>query len=100
MRGFRSLNRPMILFGHPTGAPHSHNAALAHFESGRLEAFCVPWMPKPHELRMIRSVPGLKAVCRRLERRSFAPLLNAPRIEGRFGEWKRMAERVILNGAI
>ena len=34
-----------ILFGHPTGNPNSHHAALAHFEAGRLEALCVPWMP-------------------------------------------------------
>jgi glycosyltransferase involved in cell wall biosynthesis len=35
----------MILFGHPTGNPNSHQAALAHYEAGRLEAFCVPWFP-------------------------------------------------------
>src|SRR5207237_245811 len=34
-----------ILFGHPTGNPNSYQAALAHFAAGRLEAFCVPWMP-------------------------------------------------------
>jgi len=89
-----------ILFGHPTGNPNSHQAALAHFEAGRLEAFCVPWMPTPNELAVARKLPGLERWTERLERRSFAPLLNAPRIEDRFGEWKRMVKRVILNRAI
>jgi glycosyltransferase involved in cell wall biosynthesis len=33
-----------VLFGHPTGNPNSHQAALSHFESGRQEAFCVSWL--------------------------------------------------------
>src|ERR1043165_8926321 len=89
-----------ILFGHPTGNPNSHQAALAHFEAGKLEAFCVPWMPTPRELGTFGHVPGLKNWSARLARRSFRPLLSAPRIEDRFGEWKRMAKRLVLNGAI
>ena len=85
-----------ILFGHPTGSPHSHHAALAHFESGRLEAFCVPWLPTPRELRLAKRILGLKSWAERLERRSFSPLLSAPRIENRIGEWKRMAKRIFL----
>src|ERR1044071_2566589 len=84
-----------VLFGHPTGNPNSHHAALAHFESGRLEAFCVPWMPTPAELNSIGRVPGLAPQARRLERRFFAALVTAPRIEGRLGEWSRLAKRMI-----
>jgi starch synthase len=89
-----------ILFGHPTGSPHSHHAALAHFESGRLEGFCVPWMPTPAQLNLAKHIPGLKSWVARLERRSFPPLLRAPLIEGRLGEWIRMAKRIVLDGAI
>ncbi len=89
-----------ILFGHPTGNPNSHHAALAHFEAGRLDAFCVPWMPTPRELRMIKALPGLNGWGTRLERRSFAPLLNAPRVEGRLGEWRRMIMRAFFGGTV
>jgi starch synthase len=89
-----------ILFGHPTGNPNSHQAALAHFEAGSLEAFCIPWMPTPRELAVARRIPGLKGWSARLEGRSFSPLLDAPRVEDRLGEWRRMAKRVFLNGAI
>jgi len=87
-----------VLFGHPSGNPNSHHAALAHWEAGRLEAFCVPWMPTPWELEFLRNIPGLRAEVDRLSRRSFPPLLSAPRIEGRFGEWTRMARRVLCSG--
>ena len=83
-----------ILFGNPGGAPHSHNAALAHFEAGRLEAFCVPWMPTPMELWLVRRLPALQKWSARLERRTFAPLRDAPKIEGRLAEWIRMIKRV------
>lgn len=88
-----------VLFGHPCGNPNSHHAALAHFERGRLEAFCVPWMPTPRELGLLDMCPGLHGLVKRLARRSFAPLLPAPRIEGKCGEWWRMAQRVALSGA-
>jgi alpha-maltose-1-phosphate synthase len=85
-----------VLFGHPTGAPFSHHAALAHYEAGRLAAFCVPWMPAPNTISRFRRVPGLRSWAARLERRTFPPLLAAPRIHGRFGEWKRMGKRILL----
>ena len=88
----------MLLFGHPTGNPNSHHAALAHFEKNRLEAFCVPWMPTPRELEILKKIPGLRGMEARVRRRCFAPLLNAPRVEGRLGEWIRMARRVIGQG--
>jgi glycosyltransferase involved in cell wall biosynthesis len=82
-----------ILFGHPTGNPNSHHAALAHYESGRLEAFCVPWMPSRGTLRMLEGIPRLRGVAQRLARRRFAPLDHAPRIQGRTAEWMRMLRR-------
>lgn len=88
----------MILFGHPTGTPFSHHAALAHLEAARLEAFCVAWMPTPGELGFLRSVPGARGYVDRLQRRYFPPLEHAPRVEGRVGEWSRMARRVAFGG--
>ncbi len=85
----------MILFGHPAGNPNSHQAALAHYEQGRLDAFCVPWMPTPAQLRALSSIPAFASWAARLERRSFPPLLTAPRIEGRAGEFVRLARRVL-----
>lgn len=83
-----------VLFGHPTGNPNSHHAALAHLEAGWLEAFVVPWMPTPNELGMLKLIPRLGGAARRLERRYFPPLFGAPRVEGRHGEWLRMLRRV------
>ncbi len=84
-----------ILFGHPSGNPNSHHAALAHFEAGRLEAFCLPWMPTPRQIRYLSAIPNLRNWVTRLERRCFQPLLDAPRIEGQSGEWWRMVRRVV-----
>ena len=84
----------MILFGHPSGGPFSHHAALAHFRAGQLEAFCVPWMPTLRDVSLLRRMPGPSAYAARLERRHFGALRDAPRIEGRLGEWWRMARRV------
>ena len=84
-----------ILFGHPGGNPNSHHAALAHFESGCLEAFCVPWMLTPGELSVLGKLPRLSSWAARLERRCFRPLLDAPRIEGKSGELWRMARRIL-----
>ena len=83
----------MILFGHPTGNPNSHHAALAHYEAGKLEAFCVPWFPEAAELTMLGAVPGLRGEVARLRRRRFGPLVSAPMIQGRGGEWQRMIRR-------
>src|SRR4029077_17123141 len=76
------------------GAPHSHNAALAHFEAGRLEVFCVPWMPTALELKLIRRFAGFNNWLSRLEPRVFSPLAKAPKIEGRLPEWIRMLKRI------
>jgi glycosyltransferase involved in cell wall biosynthesis len=89
-----------ILFGHPSGNPNSHHAALAHFEAERLEAFCIPWMPTPGQLRYLREIPSLRGWVSRLERRCFPPLLNAPRIEGRASEWLRMLRRIVLPNTV
>lgn len=83
----------MIIFGHPTGNPNSHHAALAHYEAGRLAAFCVPWFPNRFELALLSCVPGAGAEVDRLRRRRFQPLADAPKIQGRLGEWRRMFMR-------
>jgi glycosyltransferase involved in cell wall biosynthesis len=80
----------MILFGHPSGSPFSYNAALAHFEAGRLAAFCVPWMPSKTSLAILGSVPGWARMSQRLSRRRFEPLLGAPKVQGRLGEIRRL----------
>jgi glycosyltransferase involved in cell wall biosynthesis len=85
-----------ILFGHPTGNPNSHHAGLAHFEAGRLEAFCVPWMPTLRELSLLRRLPIHRKWAVRVERRSFLPLLTARRCEGRVQEWKRLVKRAVF----
>src|SRR5689334_12646087 len=89
-----------VLFGHPGGSPFSHQAALAYFESDRLGAFCVPWMPTPVQLKCLRRVPGLKGWAERLERRCFPQLLGASRVEGRVGEWSRMTKRIIFRNCV
>ena len=83
----------MILIGHPTGNPNSHNAALAYYESGRLEAFCVPWFPEDWQLNALRCFPGLEKETGRLARRRFAALASAPKIQGKWGEWVRLLRR-------
>ena len=82
-----------ILFGHPTGNPNSHHAALAHFEAGSLAAFCVPWMPAATTLKVLSAVPGWQGLAQRLGRRRFEPLDHAPKIQGRLGELRRLLLR-------
>ena len=82
-----------ILFGHPTGGPFSHHGALAHWETGRLECFCVPWMPSPVTLRILQCVKPLRPMTQRLSRRHFPPLGNAPKLQGRTGELCRVLIR-------
>lgn len=82
-----------VLFGHPSGNPNSHQAALAHFEAHRLEAFCVPWMPSSLTLQLLESVGPLRPMARRLRRRRFAPLKDAPTVQGRLGEFRRLLTR-------
>ena len=84
-----------ILFGHPSGAPFAHNAALAHYEAGRLEAFCVPWMPSQSALRMLRAISPIRPMAERLARRRFEPLVHAPRVQGRAQEFIRLAARAM-----
>ena len=84
-----------ILFGHPTGSPHAHNAALAHFEAGRLDAFCVPWMPSQMTLRMLEGMGPLRAGAQRLGRRRFPALADAPKVQSRMGEARRLALRAV-----
>jgi glycosyltransferase involved in cell wall biosynthesis len=88
----------MILFGHPTGNPNSHHAALAHWEAGRLDAFCVPWFPEKWELKLLKAIPGLKKEAERLSRRRFEPLAQSPKVQGRWGEWGRMVRRKMGGG--
>lgn len=87
-----------VLFGHPTGNPNSYEAALAHLEAGRLEAFCVPWLPSWRTLRLLKSVGALCPMARRLSRRHFAPLAVAPRVQGRVGEFRRLLTRACGKG--
>jgi glycosyltransferase involved in cell wall biosynthesis len=87
-----------ILFGHPSGNPNSHHAALAHFEAGRLEAFCVPWMPSCSLLQLLEHASPLRTMARRLRRRYFAPLTRVPKIQGRIGEMRRLITRGLGHG--
>jgi glycosyltransferase involved in cell wall biosynthesis len=90
----------MILCGHPTGNPNSHHAALAYYESGRLEAFCVPWMPSAAELAALRALArcgarrNLVEQVERLGRRRFPALAPAPKVQDRVGEWQRLLRRM------
>jgi glycosyltransferase involved in cell wall biosynthesis len=84
-----------VLFGHPTGSPFSHHAALAHFEAGRLDHFCVPWMPSLATLRVLECIKPLQAMTQRVSRRRFLPLARAPKIQGRAGEFRRLMIRAL-----
>ena len=84
-----------ILFGDPTGSPFAHHAALAHFEAGQLDAFCVPWMPSRATLRVLEQVRPLRAAADRLSRRHFSPLADVPKVQGRMGELKRLTIRAL-----
>jgi glycosyltransferase involved in cell wall biosynthesis len=88
----------MILFGHPTGNPNSHHAALAHFDAGRLEALVVPWFPSRGVLSLARMLPMTRMMAQRLERRRFDPLVHAPKIQGRWDEFRRLAIRAVGGG--
>src|SRR5262245_10090115 len=82
-----------ILFGHPTGNPNSYNAALAHLEAGRLECFCVPWMPSAATIWALSSIQPLRPTVQRLARRHFAPLSHVRKAQGRAGEVCRLVMR-------
>ena len=85
----------MILIGHPTGNPNSHHAALSHAEAGRLAAFVVPYFPGKTSLRLLRWLPGMHSMAMRLERRRFEPLASFPIVQGRPGEFRRLALRAL-----
>jgi starch synthase len=87
-----------VLFGHPTGNPNSHHSALAHFESGRLEAFCVPWLPSAPTLQILDQISSLQPMATRFRRRHFSPLARAPKIQDRLGEAGRLLVRAIGRG--
>jgi glycosyltransferase involved in cell wall biosynthesis len=87
-----------VLFGHPTGNPNSYHSALAHFESGRLEAFCVPWLPSSLILRLLEQIGPLRPMARRLGRRRFSRLAKAPTIQGQIGELRRLFIRATGGG--
>ena len=86
-------NHMSVLFGHPTGSPNSHQAALAHLEAGHLGGFCVPWIPSQKTLRALEFVKPLRPMAQRLSRRKFPPLEHAPTIQGRIGELRRLLTR-------
>jgi starch synthase len=83
----------MVLFGHQTGNPNSHHAALAHFERGRLGAFVLPWFPSSTALDLLKRFPATKAMAKRLTRRRFEPLAGARFVQGRTGEFRRLLAR-------
>src|SRR5439155_10052322 len=82
-----------ILFGHPTGNPNSHNAALAYLEAELLECLCVAWMPSVTTMRVLNRVPPFRPLAQRLGRRRFVPLANVPKVQGRIGEFCRLLIR-------
>jgi starch synthase len=84
-----------VLFGHPCGNPNSHHAALAHFEAHRLEAFCIPWMPSLTILQFLDSFGSLQSMSGRFRRRYFPALRDAPKVQGRLAEMKRLITRAM-----
>jgi glycosyltransferase involved in cell wall biosynthesis len=80
------------------GNVNSHHAALAYWESGKLESFCVPWFPEKWELGILKAMPGLEKEFEQLARRRFEPLVTAPRVQGRLGEWTRLLRRKMGGG--
>jgi glycosyltransferase involved in cell wall biosynthesis len=88
-----------ILFGHPTGNPNSHNAAVAYLEAGVLECFCVAWMPSAVTIDILKSFRPLRPSAQRLERRQFPRLSRVPKVQGRAGEIYRLLMRsLVLDG--
>src|ERR1700675_2813531 len=79
-----------VLVGHPTGSPFSHHAALAHFEAGQLDGFCVPWMPSVTTLRGLERIKPLRSLTQRLSRRNFPPLAQSRKVQGQVAEIRRL----------
>jgi starch synthase len=86
-----------ILFGHPTGNPNSHNAAVAYLDAGVLECFCVPWMPSAKTISILKSFRPLRPSAQRLERRRFPPLSHVPKAQGRVSEICRLLMRALVS---
>ena len=84
-----------ILFGHPSGNPNSHHAALAYAEAGVLESFCVAWMPSARTIDILKSFRPLRRSAQRLERRRFGPLSHVHKVQGRGGEIYRLLRRAL-----
>lgn len=84
----------MILLGHPTGNPISHQCALAYIEKSQLEAFCTPWFPEGWQIEFLRRIPGISREVARLTRRRFEPIAKARKVQGMSGEFGRMARRL------
>ena len=82
-----------VLFGCPTANPNSHHAALAYVEAGLLACFCVPWMPSTRTMHVLNSLPPLRSMVQRLERRQFQSLSHVPKVQGRTGEFCRLLIR-------
>ena len=82
-----------VLFGHPTGNPNSHNAALAYFEAGVLERLCVAWMPSSRTINVLKKFRSLRPSAQRLERRQFPPLSHVPKVQDRAMEVGRLVTR-------
>lgn len=85
----------MILFGHQTGNPNAHHAALALEEAGLLGAYCTPWYPQPWEIQILQKIPGIQKMANRFSRRRFGPLDSVPKIQGRPGEFGRLLIRAL-----
>jgi glycosyltransferase involved in cell wall biosynthesis len=88
-----------VLFGHPTGNPNSYHSAQAHFDAGRLKAFCVPWLPSPLLVKLLVYADPSNGIAKRFARRQFAALSNAPLIQDRLGEWRRLLIRAVGYGS-
>jgi glycosyltransferase involved in cell wall biosynthesis len=87
-----------ILFGHPTGNPNSHNAAVAYLDAGVLECFCVSWMPSEKTIGILKSCRPLRQSAQRLERRRFPALSHVPKVQGRVSEIHRLLMRALASG--
>jgi len=87
-----------VLIGHPTGTPFSHHAALSYHETGQLAAYCLAWMPSAETLGALKAVAPLRPMAERLGRRRFEPLADAPLLQGRLGEWRRLLLRAAGRG--
>ena len=58
----------------------------------------MPWMPSARTIEILEGVLPARQMVRRLSRRSFPPLSNAPKIQGRLGELRRLVTRAMFGG--